>query len=1578
MKRLLEAGGFLALAVGLLLAATMTAVAMTSEVKTASLEGLLVLPDGKSPLPKGEILLEPEFEVADGVPASFYFRADQNGFFRASYLPEGLYSARVYGKAHGSSHFVRVGKPADETVELKQAYGNIGPLDLDWARKSFENQLAKPEPGTERVVFTTEATMPDFELRGAQRVYLPDEKPVLSIAGLGKENQVEFDLFEVSEDALLRTGSQGLAYQLQNNGSAPLDPSKLGAVKKTSFSHTIRTRDLEGQFAENIDVPSLAEGNYLLRGRLGDKVAAVWLQVTRLALVARVGQDALLYTVDLETGKPVAGAQIRSAQRSLGATNADGTLRVPLDGNGPFSIVASHGASKAFTYGYSYSNRSAGSTIWVETDRPIYRPGDTVQFRAVVRRAAPNGYAVPPTGDLRVELRDSRSDLVGTQNLSLNSHGSASGAFEIADYATPGSFGLVAKTIDGEQYTTVVVAAYRKPEFEIEVQPQSEFVIRGDRIRAKVLCKYLTGEPLAGAKAEVSMYRNPIWSGDPFEDEGEWDSTADASYLGDWVESASVVTDAQGVAWVEFPSRGEWSDSGLYDEVVTLEADVQDPGGRLFSGKGKLTIARGLVDLRSEVDRYLLAPSEPVEVRFHGELRQTKAPAAGAQVDVEWARELYGRKDVKFVPIGKRTIQLDEKGEGSVRVSSEDGGSLVVRASTRDSRGNTIRTESNLYVFGSNAAAGPEAPSLKVVLDKKKYKPGETAIGLIMTDKPGGSALVTLDSNGLRWSRVVPLEGGATRIEIPAPGSVAPNGQVHVAYVREKSFQEASRPLNVDLTEHRLSVEVIPAATTAKPGQTMAYTITTRDENGTPVSAETSVSVVDEGVYIIREDDRDPLAFFYPRRYSSMGTFMSFPEVYLDGGDKSKVDREFRKDFKDTAFWSASVQTDGSGRAQVEVPLPDNLTRWRTTVMAVSDATQVGAAKCEVTVKKDLMARLTVPSFAREGDRIRLAATLTNTTAQPLSTNVELAVVGAKLEGNAKRAVRLDAEGSATETFEIVAGRVGRAKFQLTAESGELRDALEQTLVIQPLGLEKATYAAGRLGAESRSVLEVPANAAGVLEVDVLPNPAAAAIPALEYLLDYPYTCVEQTVSRLVPSLYMAQFLEGSQQPIRERLPEEIARSIEKLRQMQHPDGGWGWWEYDASDEEMTALALDALLLARDRGISIPAEPIDSAVRWARERMKKPVSQDGWVEQRRDWTRARVALAEVVGRIGAFPEIAANLSPSLPLNELDTPTLALLSLALAERDSDRAQKAFDTMMARAEETETTLHWADEWSFEPTSYAIRAMQVFEPESPRYEKVLTYLVLSRRGHAWASTRDTAVILQAMASYYGDEMGAVSSGSSVALFVGDRRVGSGEVGTTRFRIDLKDVPAGGPVRIEAPGSESGFFSATLRQFVPSDQAKPSSTLKGMKLERSYHRTGSKRLENGTIERSIDPKTISRAKSGELIRVRLVLETPGPQSFVAIEDPIPANCRIVDSEERSDGWEEEGLWGYWWSRSAFFDDHAALFVRDLPKGRHVFEYTIRAEFPGVCSANPATVWRMYQPDLRANSAANSWTVDP
>lgn len=1599
-----KAGGLPGLLVGLLALAGLTVAGVTEEVQTGTLVGQAVMPSGRG-LPRADVVLSPTFPVPEGAPRTRYTQTDDAGRFTVRFLPVGLYDAYVTGKAHNGGFKLRVGptpKGGFTESELQSVYGEIVPSDREWATTQMREELAKAKSNPDQsVTLQVSASVPDLEMTAVERTWLPDETPQVRLNGLGRGDAVQLVAYRFG-DAILAANSAVAAVAATPYGfyeQVEWNPEQL-LERVEAWTHPLTTRDLEGQFVETIPTPKLEPGTYLVRAKLGDSIRDAVLDVTTIGLVAKAaGLEIHAYVADLASGAPIAGASVQLLGTGVSAsTGVEGvaTFDAPAAGNMPL-LIARAGGSRAIVQPSLYA-ANRGEFVWFTTDRPIYRPGDTVHYRLVLRKQSVDGYAPTDQTAVPVVLSDPDGVELSRTTLSVGEFGSAHGEFATPAYALPGYYTVEVGEGTNQRSFGVTLAAYRKPEMEITVKPEKPVVVRGEPLRATVHCKTFTGEPVVGARVDLSLYTSSMWSGDPFdEDESLYADEADqGDWYGELADEVELYTDEKGEARVAFPTaRQETGDLALTDDRATIVADVQDAAGRSFEGKARTTIVRGEVDLSVQVERSLLDPGQTTTATVRGLRQVDRSPAAGQEVEVTFGREVWGREESVFVPEGQRTLMLDAEGGATLQVSASKAGSLIVKASTLDAKGNRVRAEGYAYVFGT-VEGGParDAPTLQLVLDRKQYQPGESALALVRTSEPGGSAWVTVETDRVRWSKVVQLREQATRVDLPTLDEDAPNAFVSVTMARGKRMSSAQRVMNVDLSKRRLEMNVAPDRPDAKPGEVVRFRVTTARDDGAPTPAEVSLAVVDEGVYAVREDTQNPLADFYPRRSPMVNTTLSVADLTY-GNDKSEVQVELRKDFKDTAAWFPSVRTDGNGEATVDVRLPDNLTRWRATAVGVTSDTSVGKTTGQVTARKPLMARLSLPAFLTESDQQVIAATVANDTDREMQVRASLDATGVKLAEAGTQNLTIPAQSTRPVTWTVTASTPGQAVFRLTAMGQGVSDGVEQRISVHARGLAVVTSASDVTDAETTLSVDLPRGAThGGLEISLTPSYAGMARQAIQYLMEYPYSCTEQTASRLTGLLTaqrLAQAGAWDDTATAERLPEEIAATLMRLRALQHPDGGWGWWEADETDEAMTGLALEVLKIAANQGSVRASSLAERGAAFAEARIREPLSAEGWTADKAWRAKKRVQLAYGLSLWRSSPEVAGALETPIPTEHLDAVTLAQrvigwkrLQATGRPEAAGKAAEAYQALLAKAEETASLLNWdTNEWDREATAAGLNALVAMEPDSPRIGKVLRYLGEVRRGQGWASTRDTAMVVAAVSEYLvrGSEL-RPDYGWSV-------RVNGRAVGTGRFeRVGSSQVlkvpfealtPGRNEVRLGKQGPGRLYATAKITGFVPQQTAHGGTTLQGMTLDRQYVRMEPTRQEDGTL-RLVPGATVRSARSGEVFHVRLTLTVPDTQSYVMIEDPIPSHCRIVDNEARQASFEssEDAAWGYWWSRSVYLDDKATLFAGYLAKGRHVFEYAVRAESPGLCVAAPAVASRMYQPDLRAYTPELAFEVKP
>ncbi len=362
------------------------------------------------------------------------------------------------------------------------------------------------------------------------------------------------------------------------------------------------------------------------------------------------------------------------------------------------------------------------------------------------------------------------------------------------------------------------------------------------------------------------------------------------------------------------------------------------------------------------------------------------------------------------------------------------------------------------------------------------------------------------------------------------------------------------------------------------------------------------------------------------------------------GGPQALVAPAVRKNFADTAAWRV-VTTNEAGRATVDWTFPDNLTTWKVKAIGIAKGTRVGEASAQTVTTKNLLVRLQAPRFFRERDRVVISANVHNRLKTKKKVKVELAVTESLLapEGDVSKWVEVEANGEARVDFWVDAKGEGEATVRVSALSDEESDAKELRFPVLVHGMLKTDSLVGSITtkqagpAEKSITIEVPEARRpeqSELIVRWSPTLAGAMLDALPFLLDYPYGCTEQTTSRFVPAVITRKALQVAGglklEDLKKRMssanPQQVDESkeaysarldhlyrefhrnpvynqkvmdgmidagLDRLRRMQHADGGWGWWANDDTSIYTTAYVLWGLSEAQSADVAVPQDMIE-------------------------------------------------------------------------------------------------------------------------------------------------------------------------------------------------------------------------------------------------------------------------------------------------------------------------------------------------------------------------------------------------
>ncbi|MPZ18524.1 MAG: hypothetical protein GEV06_11515 [Luteitalea sp.] len=1359
--------------------------------------------------------------------------------------------------------------------------------------------------------------------------------------------------------------------------------------------------------------------------------------VSDIGLVTKAAPGRFLtYAVNRFTGEPVPDCRVRllAGQKPIaeGASNADGLFTASVGQIASDQVVAvAHCGSQAVAtdpYAWNFRAPAAEPVAYVYTDRPIYRPGHEVHLKAILRSR--EGSQLQPFGSPEVELRvkDARDKVLLRSTRRVDAFGAIAADLTLPPSAALGYY-TIAMTSGGEEtyLGSFEVQEYRKPELEVTVDSSARFARQGTRVRATVRARYYFGQPVSGAPVKIvlhkSFYSSPLQWVDSA-DEADEEGGPVYGYGGEQIFATTAKLDARGEATVEVPLA---VDDQASDYTATIEARVTDQSAQEVSGAGRTVATYGDFLIAATAGRFVFRPGTPASLRLRV-VDYAGQPQVNLPVNVWLARHWYtyddaaGRSEEREEVMAQGVVSTDASGRAvwNTRVPAE-GGSYRLYASAR-SGDRIVKSSTWLWVpTTGEESTWDREQQLELIPDRKSYQPGDTARFVIRGADATGPMLVTKEGRTITWHRVSRLPAGAL-LEVPIEELDLGNTWVNMVFLKDDRVYQAERRVDVPPVTRGLQVTVTARAALSKPREPGVFTIRTLDSSGNPVPAQVSVGVVDEAVYGVKPDTTpDPLRVFYRNEYSRVGTQFSRNYSFIGyAGTRTlklatrrrpltladfkaeRPERPFvRKQFPDAIYWVADLMTDDTGTATVQVDYPDSLTTWRVTARAITTDTRAGTAVARATTTKDVILRIVPPRFLTEGDRVRVPTVAHSYLEGATKVNVSLQTKGlARDEGFVDtQSSILNQGGAQRHSWPLVAQRPGNATLLGSAlTAGPDSDNVELTLPVLPYGLAREEGVSGLLHAETadRVSLAVPdrANpAARQIRVTLAPSLAGAMLGALDYLVSYPYACTEQTVSSFVPNLLVLRTLTDLQIAPTERaelVDRRSAEGLKRLVDLQNDEGGWGWWKTAESDPFMTAYALWALIEARRSGLAVDQSRLQRA---ADALAALYAAYPRAVPELKAYATYVLALGRGEGlEAAAFDQRAALETLWAARGRMSAYGRALLLLALDlakdRRASTLARELLDTAITKGGLTWWTTEGdpllGDSWidtSVEATAWAVRALAPHAPKDPTLERAVRFLLASRTGGYWLSTKQTAMVLYGLLDYMRARREQPST-YSVDVMVNGQRAG-------QHTFTPSDWTSPDPIVVTAPAQEGAndirlvrkgdgaLYWSAAAHYYDTAEGLPATGTRKLAISRQYSLLAASSSDGKIVYRRQPFRGV--AKPGDLVLVRLVVAGSRDWRHLMIEDPLPAGAEAVANPERytlEPADEDEGRYDWFVGYRELRDTHVAAFLEQLHDGRQELTYLLRVVTPGEFRSMPARVAPMYQPGLFASTTAARVTV--
>jgi uncharacterized protein YfaS (alpha-2-macroglobulin family) len=1040
--------------------------------------------------------------------------------------------------------------------------------------------------------------------------------------------------------------------------------------------------------------------------------------------------------------------------------------------------------------------------------------------------------------------------------------------------------------------------------------------------------------------------------------------------------------------------------------------------------------------------------NEDKTISFSGKVTDLEGKSLSKKVSAELFRRKWVRNDRKDVSgdfvgewhwveelVTEQSLKSDEKGDfkGDF-VRPEASGEYILRMTSFDNKDRPARSDRFFYVWTSDrddyALRQNETNKiLPLYLDKDEYRAGETAEVLFPhTEWEITRAHVTIERGTVLEELNHDLVTQSASFEI-APW-MAPNVIVSILIegVDVKGTPQVRwGAINVPVTDpaHALDIQISPEKDQFKPGETAHLKLKTTVE-GKGVPAEVTISVVDQTLLALKSRpnlnlwqkflSELPLGVTTTHTLANFLSDKDLEEIYDKvqgiraaaegafgggGGDKGEAFKP-RGDFRDTAAFLASVQTDENGEAEVEIKLPDNLTQWHVWGVGNTTDNAFGESEAEFTATLPVLVTPIVPNFFRVGDETEMGVLIRRNITEPKTENVTVTLhlpeefgkqeykktvsVGEEARVFFPVSIPYDRAELGTEGKEIM------VTLTIETEESQLKDGFELKRKIVPPVL--STTAAEFLEVKEPQSLNLKTDERSLkstLSLKVFGTLIDRLQKLVDEARDMNYGCSEQRMTYWTSLILQESLFAKVGRPYTEIDSEELKANVEYILKSQAENGGFHFWStqkyWTTPSNWLTTHILEFASEWKD--VEFPEESLSRARTWLREETLRPCEEtkEGLVCHIEDTVRQNAAY--VLMRDGAMSatefDFLAKYTASLEskvwfLRATDLFESNALSPKTKERVAEIEEEIDRLMNAR----DRYIFWSEDENF----------RSFFSQDER----LTAMILDR----WI-IKDIHPELQAkVVRYLTDTKESLSGNTALRGFLAlrnfenktpaDNFPASFEILTKQFSEEksfegtleapLSNIKStmnldGGEdstVSFSSPNEKSFYVDMELHEVFLARELQPIN--KGFWIERDFYELTDKKFKTPVTELEIGKNYVAR--------IKIVAHSPHRQ--VVIEDMIPSGAEGVNLDlENEDKRLQEVLqenpdtqngktlcWG--WCRpqvshQEFYFDKALFFIDQMEAGTHEFKYIVRARLAGKYEQVPAKVMEMYYPETMATS---------
>lgn len=678
-----------------------------------------------------------------------------------------------------------------------------------------------------------------------------------------------------------------------------------------TWTHEVAAYEPFRRFEAEVKLPPLAQkgpGAWIVTAEEDDLRAVLLVLVSDLTTVVKRAPGQLLVLVkDEATGAAAAGVDVvvRGAGELVrGKTGPDGVWLADVAGaTGQTAILAHRAGSVALDDGRAGGGEgSFGHTpkSYVFTDRPVYRPGQVVRWKAICRDVEAGQYACPRGATVQVEVQDARGVRLVSVERALSELGSLDGQVELGGEAPLGEYTVQVTREGTTGVATFAVEAYKKPEVQVEVTPAREDVLAGEPLAVAVNVKTYYGGVVADAPVDWVVTRAPspfdreahkgfAWfyeAGRGERDEGEQEHVA----------SGRGTTDATGKLELSLVTAALDADM-----LYTVSVTSRGLDGRPVRGAANVPVTTAGYFAFVEAGARVARPGQPLGVLVETVDARHRGTAAEGVLRVVRRTGQAGEEVVLEVP-----AKTDAAGRAQLQVQLPRAGEYTLRFVGKDRRGGPVEGATQVLAEGVD-----EARRVTLRAEREVYRRGDAARVVVGLPAEQQLALFTVEAEKIIEYRVLRPASRADALELKLGDAHAPNVTLALAAPTRDGLLVAEDPL---LVFRYLDVVVRPGKAEHAPGEEVVVEVETRGPTGEPVQAEVTVAVVDEAIFAVRADGTPGTKpFFYDqRRRHSVTTSSSV--TWAHAGVTRAQRRELQAEREERELAGALAQEEGNRR----------------------------------------------------------------------------------------------------------------------------------------------------------------------------------------------------------------------------------------------------------------------------------------------------------------------------------------------------------------------------------------------------------------------------------------------------------------------------------------------------------------------------------------------------------------------------------------------------------------------------------------------------------------------------------------